>query len=248
MLRLDPVNVRRGSSSFDGMVLDPARALCAVALFAAASCQAPAPGHRAGATSAAAHAPKAAPSAAEAPSPPGGAPAVALRAGITEADERVDYEVVGSTGAEVRADIDAKAPRRDGRWFAAFTEWHVDWRFDFSSAANRCALVSPRVTLRVKYTYPRWQAPAGAPAALTGKWASYHAALELHEAGHRDLGAAAANEIAELLARPQSSATCPAIESSANEEAEAVLAKYRRREIEYDGTTRHGVTQGATFP
>lgn len=185
--------------------------------------------------------------------PPTGAPAasaesVALAPTVAERASAIEYSVVGATGDAIRVDIDAKAPRHDGVFFSAYTEWHVDWRFDFAREASGCRLVAPHVDLRVTITYPRWDAQPGAPPELLARWARYRAALAVHEAGHRNLGASAANEIAALLSRGVRADACPAAESEANAAARAVLEDYRAREKQYDATTRHGLAQGAQFP
>jgi predicted secreted Zn-dependent protease len=43
-------------------------------------------------------------------------------------------------------------------------------------------------------------------------------------------------------------ATCEEAEEAANMAAREVLERYRRLDVDYDGQTHHGATQGALFP
>ena len=135
----------------------------------------------------------------------------------------------------------------------AATQWRLEWTFSTEADASgcRCTRLATRTIITV--TLPRWVQATNTPpdAALAASWARYQKGLGAHELGHAQLALAAAAElqrqVTDLGARG-ASADCATLERSINEAGQRVLDQYGKLERGYDEKTRHGATQGASFP
>jgi len=171
-------------------------------------------------------------------------PGAAARPEIALQEERSDYVVGGLTPAEIRSDLNSK---RQGP-FDAHTGWKVDWRWSRDAGTSDCRIGRPTVSLRVTQRLPRLGPTTGRDQVVDRQWATYLGRLEQHEAGHRAIGVAAANDIlvalSGLAGRP-----CRAEEEAlASQCARSILGEYRLIEERFDGRTRHGMAAGAVFP
>jgi predicted secreted Zn-dependent protease len=150
------------------------------------------------------------------------------------------YAVGGATPAQLRARLDARAPKSpDGYRGDAYTRWEYRWNWPGYGSSN-CSLAQAKVTLRVVVSFPRWTHPKAAPASLAAAWNRYVRALARHEQGHVDYAVARYPAVVRAIKR----ATC----SSANAAALRQLDQIRKHDATYDTTTQHGATQGARFP
>jgi len=148
------------------------------------------------------------------------------------------YDVSGDSTAEIRRAINAG--RGDTRHYDASTTWHFKWRWAVDRNSGTCDLASTKLTYNAEVRLPRLADPERLASSLRAQWARYYAALRRHEAGHASYPYAHRGEI---LAAIQGS-DC----AHASEAAKAVLARFTAHDIAYDAETRHGATQGATFP
>jgi len=168
---------------------------------------------------------------------------VEVRPGIAERVESSDYLVAGATPIQIRQDLDKRRPGSHD----AHTRWWVNWRFPRDPAGGAsCRLGRPSVDLRVMHMMPRLGPTAGRDGVVETQWAAYLGHLRRHEAGHRAVGAAAANDVLEALVG-FAGGPCAA-ESAANACAGSIIAEHMRLEAQYDGRTRHGMADGAVFP
>lgn len=162
-------------------------------------------------------------------------------------ERTIHYHVAGATVEELAASLDASALRVDGRPFRGTTDWNVHWRFRYGPDGTGCRVTDVDVDLRVTTTVPRWDPPAEAERDLALRWAAYREALDAHEAGHRDLAVAAANEVRRTLAGLRT-ASCAGMSEEANARGRWVVERYRAEQRRYDRETGHGRTQGASWP
>jgi predicted secreted Zn-dependent protease len=95
---------------------------------------------------------------------------------------------------------------------------------------------------------PRWTGPTNAFQTIQPTWDRYFAALAEHEAGHARFALDAAAEMHKQVQALGEQPDCEGLKKKINALAQQVLADYRKREQQYDQTTRHGATQGAVFP
>ncbi len=154
------------------------------------------------------------------------------------------YEISGSTGDDLRAQMDALGPSG----FDAYTSWLIRWTYADVATDAGCAAGPVKVSVLIVYTFPEWDAPPDASTGLVEKWNAYLAALHLHEDGHRDIAIEAGGEILKVLSMLPAYPSCEALRQSADAAGESVLDRYRQQEAQYDRTTDHGATQGARFP
>jgi predicted secreted Zn-dependent protease len=163
--------------------------------------------------------------------------------------EIVYYDIVGDSAQELRQQIDAKGPvGGSGKRVDGHTDWHVAWRYRYAPAEGICKVTELRITLTGRITLPRWAARDDTSRALVKKWQSYSAALRLHEDGHYSHGEKAAEEIKFLGQSFRTSDGCSKMERLFDAQAASILEKYRAADVVYDADTKHGRTQGVTFP
>jgi predicted secreted Zn-dependent protease len=158
----------------------------------------------------------------------------------------VTYDVTGTTSSELRAQMDALGPQGEGgARNDAYTKWFVRWSYDYDrSVEGQCTLANVRASVEVKLTMPRWTNEAGT---LSARWQQYQSALRTHENGHVQNAIDAARLIIADLRQLAPAPDCDTAARLADARATAELERARARDTEYDSSTRHGATQGATF-
>jgi predicted secreted Zn-dependent protease len=156
------------------------------------------------------------------------------------------YDIEGSTIEELRADMRRKGPKIDGTSFVgeARSPMRWSWRTE-PTGGGRCVIREVTVSVNAQITLPRWTPPAGADTTLVAEWKRFIAALEEHEAGHKDISAKAGSEIARRLR--DLSSLCSQLSTRANDVARTIATRTAEEQRLYDVTTRHGLTQGTSF-
>ena len=152
------------------------------------------------------------------------------------------YDVGGTSAREIRRAINAarQAGLGTNAPYDASTSWRFKWQWPVDRKTGTCDLANTAVTFSAKVRLPRLADPERLGSAVRARWDRYYAALLAHEAGHARYPYAHRGE---LLAAIKGS-DC----AHASEAAKAVLARFTDRDHAYDAETRHGATQGATFP
>jgi len=156
------------------------------------------------------------------------------------------YDVHGRTVDELRADMRRKGPKVDGTKFVGEmrSPMRWSWRTELLGRAN-CSIREVSVFVNAQITLPRWTPPADTAPGLVTEWKRFLAALELHEAGHKDISAKAGREIIERLRGL--SGSCSQLGARANDLARAIVERAAGEQKAYDAATRHGLTQGTAF-
>ncbi|GHA71313.1 DUF922 domain-containing protein [Cognatilysobacter bugurensis] len=159
------------------------------------------------------------------------------------------YEVLGSTVAQLRAELAAKGPAdMAGRRSHGVTEWTLAWSYGFESPAEgECMLTHFAADLDVKVTLPRWHSPKRGSKRLLQEWERYAAALRLHEDGHVAIARAAYDEVERLRDVSWSVMTCPDLQKNIDAAANEIVKRYGQQSKKYDRDTGHGKTQGAVL-
>lgn len=167
-------------------------------------------------------------------------------AGVNGRTSVTYYDVHGRTFAELRADMRRLGPKIAGGSFVGETRSPMTWSWRTeSTGAGGCSLDAVRVTVNAQILLPRWTPPADADASLVTEWNRFIAALEAHEAGHKDISAKAAREIIEQLHGMHG--LCSQISTRANDVARVIVDRAREEQQRYDAETQHGVRQGTGF-
>ena len=152
------------------------------------------------------------------------------------------YDIVGTTEAELRAQMTALGPLDpydNNKPVDAYVAWYIYWNWDGYGTAD-CDLDTAQVWYELYLTMPNWTPPADAAPELVTKWEEYIRALEEHEVGHLDN---VINNYETVLTAIQAAAC-----DTADAAAVAALDPLYEFDAAYDVETNHGATQGAVFP
>jgi predicted secreted Zn-dependent protease len=151
------------------------------------------------------------------------------------------YSVTGRSAGDIRKAIDAARPTdpNDGLSFDSLTRWRIEWRVR-GDRAGHCDLANADLTFSANIKLPRLADETVVPKRVLARWQAYRAAVETHEAGHARYPYEHLGDVAAALR----AATC----ATFNEAGQRAVAEIAKHDAVYDRETRHGATQGATFP
>ncbi len=157
------------------------------------------------------------------------------------------YSVSGATLGEIQQSLSRNRPWKDRSALDGLTEWRIQWRFQVTSSPGECRLSSFTTATTITMTLPRWLRPTNAALEVATNWGRYIVALGQHEAGHAQIGLAAAAEQQRRVPALAPDGNCEALKQRINELAQRIVDDHGRRDREYDEQTEHGVKQGATL-
>ena len=158
------------------------------------------------------------------------------------------YDVSGSSIEELRRDVFSRGPYdSNGRRFAGWAEWRIQWWFDRKQVPQGCAVARAVTETHVKYTLPRWIDADEAPLELQDTWNRFVEALTLHEQGHGKLARELAADIEFAIQSLPPEPTCDELDRKVNALANRMIREDKSQQA-YDLMTGHGRTQGAAFP
>ena len=156
------------------------------------------------------------------------------------------YDVHGHTYAELHADMRRLGPKTNGGSFVGETRSPMSWSWRTESMIGAsCTLRDIRVKVNAEILLPRWEPPADADSSLVTEWKRFIGALEMHEAGHKDISARAGRELKDQLRGL--TGLCSQVNMRASDIARRVIDEASQAQKRYDAETRHGLTQGTTF-
>lgn len=158
------------------------------------------------------------------------------------------YKVFGSTPREVRRSINEQRPWKRKDAMDGQTDWTVRCKYMVSDEAGVSRVQSMTTETVIVITLPVWHAPKGTPNEYTDRWAKYFTALLRHENGHAGYALAAAAEVRRQAGPIREGPTSAELTRRINDTVNRVLNEFREKDKLYDQETRHGLTQGATFP
>lgn len=171
-----------------------------------------------------------------------------LKEGLDVTVTKSSYAIAGSTIAELRSVLHVLGPTRNGRAFAAFTDWTVDWEFDGDADRHlQARIVCVRVRVRADVMLPRWRPPRSTSSQTIAAWQRYLTAVETHEQGHVNLAVEAGRAVLASLEGLGEFAKVDDLRCIAVDAAHEAVATIRERELIYDQETQHGASQGATL-
>ena len=166
-------------------------------------------------------------------------------AGIVGHTSVLYYDVHGRTLDELRADMRRLGPKVADSSFVGETRSPMRWSWRTESANGTCSIRDVSVSVNAQITLPRWTPPADTEPGLASEWTRFIAALETHEAGHKDISAKAGSEIVTRLRGL--SGLCSQLNTRAGDLARMIVEKANDDQKTYDAMTRHGLTQGTAF-
>ncbi len=167
--------------------------------------------------------------------------------GVAGSTDVTYYDVHGTTARELVAEMRRLGPKTEtGAIFFGETHSPLRWEWKTRHDGPTCTASDVGVYVRSDITLPRWSPPADAPPALIEQWKQFLAALETHEIGHKDISARAARDV--LTAIRRLNTMCTSFSVEAKRVTDGIVTRLRIEQATYDAQTRHGATQGATFP
>lgn len=149
------------------------------------------------------------------------------------------YPVSGRSRRNVRDQINAQRPDRDGQRHDAQTIWRYSSRWRGRSESV-CLPETAVVTVEITVVMPDLETPERLSRDDLNAWRRYMVGLEHHEGNHVRI----ANHGAEEMQRAMRAASSCADMQAA---AQRVSADVAAANVEYDRRTRHGETEGASF-
>ena len=158
------------------------------------------------------------------------------------------YPVRGLTAGAILTEMRGGGPVLQGRRYFGALTWTLRYRWsNTSTGLGTCSVHGIEVSIETITTMPEWRDSDSASTELRTQWAAFGAALRTHEEGHRRIALEAAIAVKRRL-EDLGIADC----SSYAREAELAFRRlrdiYNTKDVEYDGTTGHGVSQGAVWP
>jgi predicted secreted Zn-dependent protease len=155
------------------------------------------------------------------------------------------YPVSGTTAEALWRAVQANGPRQTAGTFAAYTDVHQHWSYEFLATEAGCGISEARVRTTVEIHLPQWvEGRRGADPALVRRWDDFLQALRTHEAGHQRLAEEEGRAIRRAILAVRTG-TCAEIDGAVAEAAAAARRAFAERSRRYDAETEHGRTQGA---
>jgi len=156
------------------------------------------------------------------------------------------YDVHGRTYAELHADMRRLGPKNNGSSFVGETRSPMSWSWRAQSmTGSSCTMRDVRVRVNAEILLPRWTPPADADSSVITEWNRFIAALETHEAGHKDIAARAGRDLKDQLR--DLTGLCSLVSMRADGIARRIIDAASAAQKRYDAETRHGLTQGTGF-
>ena len=145
------------------------------------------------------------------------------------------YEIRGTTLADVRKDIEAKAI--ETRWGKAvgMMKPRLDVRWEtLADKGGRCALTAISVVADSTVWIPRWTNEQESPAGLREIVNAFVQRVAAHEQGHVNIHVETGQEIVRSLRAIRPGRSCEDIRSEARQRTEALIQQSAQRQREYD--------------
>jgi len=178
-----------------------------------------------------------------------GGPLRAERIGPVIDVRRSVYDIQGTTVKEIRRDLNAGSPLfDDGTRRAAHTDWTITWDVDSIESDSGCRVDHVATTVTIDDRVPRLLNRGAVPVDVLAEWDAYVDAVLAHELRHQQFAVNAAYRIESALPGLQEHGSCEDLLSDAARLAGELVDSDRRRERQYDDTTRYGYVEGVEFP
>lgn len=150
--------------------------------------------------------------------------------------QRVNYDIVGTSGVALLQQMDRKGPKHGGMLARAIaqTRYNVGWDIRWDSSNGVCRARAVNADLAIHYTYPRLA--GNASPALKRGWAKFLNGVQKHEQQHgaiaKQMVAAAQRSVASL-AIPNDHG-CQRGKAEAKRRTDAIYAQHEGRQAQFD--------------
>ncbi|MBD2090494.1 DUF922 domain-containing protein [Microcoleus sp. FACHB-1515] len=168
--------------------------------------------------------------------------------GLRVSARQTFYTIEGETAPQLVAQIQNRGPLwSNGYRYEAMHTWKLNRSYSMVQQGDRCHLITVNIAVESEITLPHWEPPADASGQLVANWDHYTKALKQHENGHRDISIAAGEQVLQQLRRLPNSATCAQLRTAAKAIVDDILEQTSNQQRDYDASTQHGLTQGASY-
>jgi len=158
---------------------------------------------------------------------------------------KIDYYLVsGSTGNEIRRDMNKKRPGN----FDAYTTWNIRWNYRWYQSNGSCYMTSVNTNVDVAMILPQLKNSRSQSAALKSRWNSYMRALIRHENGHKKIATKTAVAVENKVLAMGARGSCGKLKIAADKIAYKVIKNFVAKEKRFDKKTRNGMNNGVVFP
>jgi predicted secreted Zn-dependent protease len=162
-------------------------------------------------------------------------------------EDTVWYSVKGLNMEQIARALGTVSRGSSDSDYVGATRASLRWEFAQRRVGDTCAISDVIVTLEIETRLPRWQRPPGASDVLARQWATFLAATEHHENGHRNIALHTAAAIAHALT-DEHGLPCAELDQLANASAHVQWDLGNQHQLAYDAATIHGETQGSRWP
>lgn len=157
------------------------------------------------------------------------------------------YFISGSTQKEIMDSIVSNRPWGTNLNFLAFTKWTVNWEFQTALENQKFRPVNVKVRVVSEITMPAYKPPTnGISQDFLINWGNYYRKLLEHELGHVSISQEAGKAVYERLTKYGGAASRREMHAEVHRIANSTIDEYRKKDEEYDKTTRHGLNQITT--
>ena len=167
-----------------------------------------------------------------------------------QADQPTQYQIFGSSAAQLRTQIQQCGPGATGTADAEFTgqtAYNLSWQYSAIDTGDSCSVSDMKVGLHTAIAIPYWQPSNTAAQGLGSRWQHFVSGLTTHEDGHAAIDKLYAAKLTTDLSGIQN-VPCNSLASDVNATAKADTAALNQANDTYDASTNHGATQGAVLP
>ena len=124
------------------------------------------------------------------------------------------------------------------------THSRIRIRYAPEPVAGGCRTKDPAIEMRITTTLPEWQPGEGTDDGLLARWQAVAAALQRHEARHREHALAAVRELQAAVARLGVQPDCHALRRAVDRAFQRATMRAGFRDARYDERTRNGLEEG----
>lgn len=161
------------------------------------------------------------------------------------------YDIYGTTGPELAAQIDLIGPKDDnaipplGRDKSARTTSDITWDPAYKKLNDGgCMLQGVVMPVKMTILYPRWANEAEGTPELQAKWEKYVAWVEEHEEHHVTDELTKVDEIYNMLMNLPTNLPCDELDTLAKSNSDDIQARYVDVAREFDLSEHYAAQQG----
>lgn len=161
---------------------------------------------------------------------------------------KIYYTVHGKTIDDLRKEMDRLGPEDSNGHHDSYTNWNVDWHYDYKEDDRKCSLQSVWVSVDLRVQFPKWAEAGHADPVGQMEWNSFLEAADRTSLGYRQIGENAGHAIFQGLAALPPQPTCDAANRTGDALARQLIHSAMTQTTYYGALTDAGRVFGARLP